>query len=596
MLAPPTPAPPTAMPTEAPPTPAPQTAIPTAEPTQEPTFAPETSVSTTEPTTGHTSTTHCDTAPPTAEPTSTPTTQPATVPPAVPRTGVPVTEAPTGSPGKATAGPTGAPETTGVPGGTSAPTGAPETPAPTTHELSGSATTEAVGAGAASAAGLGAGAAAGTAMRLVLISDSCVIGDYVRQLPWMFHPTRIKIGGSEPAGAVVGNFSIVVGFTLLMKGVMMVAGLFPGVSRFLKTSDPEGFLRFPSAPLFVFQWFYQGTTLSSMLLLFYPPSVLGFLLGVASCLFCTAVPFVVLVSVHRGVPKEAIYRVDTEDRGRLFNFIVGPGEWVSLREERHWVQRWASVTKTYTQHTAWFSFVDFSSSFCLAAMAAFKTYSYAQCGHIKTFQACIFVVLLAIEAKYWPHVRMRDCMTDFVMIGAQGIGLIFMALGFYASAQPTDARFDVANLLMATAGYLLLMKVVLDLCTEIYVVVTGRRRRLQEDTWRKNSNEIDTASLEELVAASDSPIGDTPSRLSLSLLSVPAHSHTGSGSTSLPTLPRSASSSGRGRPTFSNSSSGNLASVRGARMYNTTRLPPRHIHTGEAELSALKNQNTVSKV
>eukprot|EP01064_Diplonema_japonicum_P028784 TRINITY_DN4502_c0_g1_i1.p1 TRINITY_DN4502_c0_g1~~TRINITY_DN4502_c0_g1_i1.p1 ORF type:complete len:556 (+),score=112.93 TRINITY_DN4502_c0_g1_i1:181-1848(+) len=485
MLAPPTPAPPTAMPTEAPPTPAPQTAIPTAEPTQEPTFAPETSVSTTEPTTGHTSTTHCDTAPPTAEPTSTPTTQPATVPPAVPRTGVPVTEAPTGSPGKATAGPTGAPETTGVPGGTSAPTGAPETPAPTTHELSGSATTEAVGAGAASAAGLGAGAAAGTAMRLVLISDSCVIGDYVRQLPWMFHPTRIKIGGSEPAGAVVGNFSIVVGFTLLMKGVMMVAGLFPGVSRFLKTSDPEGFLRFPSAPLFVFQWFYQGTTLSSMLLLFYPPSVLGFLLGVASCLFCTAVPFVVLVSVHRGVPKEAIYRVDTEDRGRLFNFIVGPGEWVSLREERHWVQRWASVTKTYTQHTAWFSFVDFSSSFCLAAMAAFKTYSYAQCGHIKTFQACIFVVLLAIEAKYWPHVRMRDCVTDFVLLGAQTAGLFLMGNAFYNGGKENTA-FETAGLLMYMATIILMGKVVLDVFTEAYIFFSGRRRRLQEEEWARD--------------------------------------------------------------------------------------------------------------
>ena len=330
------------------------------------------------------------------------------------------------------------------------------------------------------ASAVGAGPSAGSAMKLILVSGSCDLSSK-KKIPGVYNPTGLVVGGSEAAGTILSNAAIIVAVTILMKlFAMILKALSPKSTAFFNASDPEGFLRFPSGPLFVLQWFYQGTCLASLILTFYPPSILGFILGIVSAVTLFMIPFLVLYSMHKGVPGLAFYADDS--RSRLFNFVFGTGEWVSRFHADHWVQKHSSVMRAYKQKCVWFLFIEFESSFAMAAIAAIKTENIIQCGHVRVAQAIIFLLTLGIEAKYWPHARHRDSVTDFILIGSQCAALMFAAVAFYREETKGDLH-SASSGLLAVAGFVLSAKVVVDILCEVYILITGRRRKLQQKVW-----------------------------------------------------------------------------------------------------------------
>ena len=383
-----TPIPPTAAPTQAPPTDAPPTNAPptNAPPTDAPpTNAPPTNVPPTNapdtpaPPTSVPATSVPDTATPTgapatpAPPTNVPqeTAAPAT---AVPETTVPVTEQPAASASPTamptatpTALPTAAP-TPNPPGTTAAPTALPPTAGPTPvpavqaadtaaptaappEKLVPESTQDVAAAGAAIGGLVGGPGAAGAGMRMLLLSQNCADDGGEKQLSWFFHPTRIKLQGSEAAGAIVGNTLIIALFTVLatVLAELMKRCVSSSSMERLGASDAYGLICFPSAPLFLLQWFYQGTTMSGMILAAHPPSTGAFFLGAVTTLVAFAIPLYVLSLIVKAVPAHAFYQEDPLERGRVLSFIVGPGEWLSRSSELHFVQRYASVLRMYTQ-------------------------------------------------------------------------------------------------------------------------------------------------------------------------------------------------------------------------------------------------------
>ena len=310
-----------------------------------------------------------------------------------------------------------------------------------------------------------------------------------RELPWFFHPTRITIGGSEAAGAMVGNCAIIAGFALLVWVVVqLLKKLFPKLMERLDTVDPEGLLRFPSAPLFVFQWLYQGTSLTGIMLLFYPSVPVHVLLGLVVCVVCFGVPFFVVWQLRRSVPRHAFYKLDERKRGRFFDTVVGPGEWVSVARDHHFVQKYASVMRAYQEHYCWFAFIDFAASFGLASTSALRAEDFVGCGHIRMAQAVLFFALLGVEARYWPHHRSRDSVTDFITNGMQGAACVCMGVGFYAE-DLSHGGFKVSDMLLLGSTYVLMAKVTVDVLTEVYVFLSKRRTVMQEEVWSSRESE-----------------------------------------------------------------------------------------------------------
>eukprot|EP01064_Diplonema_japonicum_P036469 TRINITY_DN818_c2_g1_i1.p1 TRINITY_DN818_c2_g1~~TRINITY_DN818_c2_g1_i1.p1 ORF type:complete len:1036 (+),score=236.40 TRINITY_DN818_c2_g1_i1:81-3188(+) len=486
-----TPAPDTlAPPTSPPDTPAPDTAAP--DTNAPPTFAPPTSApdtnppATSFPATQAPSTQAPDTPAPatlppdTAQPTLAPTTL---IPTAVPTT-APATANPTIAP--ATANPTIAPATATptIAPATSAPatmpplTPVPATAAPDAPTREGEINT--VGSMAAAGSALAAGAGAGAATRLVVVSMGCHI-DGKQKLPRALHPTQMEVWGSESLGIVVGNFAITLGFTALCYLLVQIASLGGAVifPKLFEGLDTQGWMRFPSAPLFVFLLFYQGTTLGSINLIIHPPGVAGLVVGICSMAMCMMVPVGVFMAVRRGVPYHAVYMLEKGCTGAK-RMLIGEGEWVNTKKSCFWVQRWTSMVRVYREEVAWYAVVEFAGSLAISAMQAAETEDYVGCGHKKLFTSAVFAIMLVCEALIWPHARQRDSAVDFVMLGLQAASLGLAGCGYYAGdlKHPT---FTIASNLMLGAVFILLGKVVLDLISEVYILCDGRRTRLQEN-------------------------------------------------------------------------------------------------------------------
>ena len=346
---------------------------------------------------------------------------------------------------------------------------------------------EVAGEAAAVSALAGAGAAAGPAMRLVAVGNLCTVGQQVgkREFPRALHPTQWEIMGSQAAGMVLGNFMITVAFW----AVMSLAVRIISYTSVISTLDTLGLCRFPSAPLFVFQFFLQGTSLGSMVLVFYAPSDGAFVVGLTALGFCLLIPCLVLWKVSKAVPQAAYYRHDTETDGRRFLvFLIGPGEWVSRHEAEHWVLRYASVLRDYRQGWAIYSFVEMSSCLAIAAVQAAHAQSWVGCGHKYLFTMFIFLVLLICEALAWPRSRARNCFMMIIILAIQCVAMLLMAIGYYHE-DLEHWGFSIAASLLIAAVAILLLKSALDLLSEGYVLLKKRRVRLQGDTFNEDKKE-----------------------------------------------------------------------------------------------------------
>ena len=332
--------------------------------------------------------------------------------------------------------------------------------------------------GVSSAASVVSGASAGSALRLAVVGQLCKLGQPMeeRTYPLLLHPTQWVLFGSQAAGVVVGNFLITISFWLVMSIVVQAVHC----TGYFKSMDAMGLCRFPSSPLFVFQFLLQGTSLGAMALVFYPPSTPLFLLGAASLMFCCVVPFYVLYSVCNGVPRKAYYLHDVDvDRKTWLSALIGPGEWVSRFETNMWSYRYAAVVRPYRQEWACYSFVEMAASLTVAAVDSTTAHSLVACGHQKTGSAVVFIVLLVAEICAWPHARARDGYMLPAFQCMQASALLLMATGYYVENTDYWTFGAAAKLLVACAGVLVL-KVVLDVCSEIYIYCTDRRNRLHE--------------------------------------------------------------------------------------------------------------------
>ena len=358
---------------------------------------------------------------------------------------------------------------------------------------------EAAGQAAAVGAIAGAGAGAGPAMRLIITSRPCRLGSRGggEELPRALHPTQWAPWGQPAAGMVLANYGFIIGFALVCFIVVQLAKIggtqcFP---RFFEGLDAQGFLRFPSMPLFIFQYFYQGTSLGGMMLVLRSPTLGCWGLGAATMLFCFVVPFMIFHRVRRDIPSQAVYVRDPKT-SFCENIFIGPGEWASLHRKTHWVHRWASVVRTYRQDTAWFQFIEFSASFALAGVQAATTETREQCGHVKMASAVLFLILFLMEGYVWPHHRYRDSAADVTMLGGQMSGMLLMALGYYKTDDDDHWLFNASSTLMLMAVVVMLIKAAVDLLSELYIFFTKRRTRLQDLTFRSEAKVAEAARFE----------------------------------------------------------------------------------------------------
>eukprot|EP01063_Lacrimia_lanifica_P023702 TRINITY_DN3136_c0_g1_i1.p1 TRINITY_DN3136_c0_g1~~TRINITY_DN3136_c0_g1_i1.p1 ORF type:complete len:1106 (+),score=84.01 TRINITY_DN3136_c0_g1_i1:69-3386(+) len=593
--APPTPAPETSVPptqvpaTKAPPTPAPETSVP---PTQvpatkaPPTPAPETLVPPTQvPATKASPTTAPETLVPSTEG---PTAAPATLAPATiaPATNAPVTPAPGTSAPVTNAPNTRAPATnapaapilipsTQVPAtpNANADTRGPGTPAPETARESGAPSVPG-GAGGlraeaedvvnvvtrASLVGALVGGILGDAAGSTRLLASAVTCDPVRHDPmeryvFIMSPMGLEVGGSRPLGTVLGNVVLVVAVAAVWYGLALLAGLV-GLPRMVGQEDAFGLVCFPAVPLLVNQVVYQGTALASADLIFAPQAPWELACGAAGVLYCIAVPCAQLHLCRRAVHAHAWVMEDR--RCAWKDWLVGRGEWVSATKRHHWIERYAHI-RMYNDATYWYPVLEYCTMFAISALQAPKPESYLGCGHIKLFTAFVCVVTLLLEMHLWPHLAVRNCALDVMILGGQAVAMSCLAWGYYTGNREDIAFLHGAHLLLGCI-LVLLIRMALEGVGAAFSHLSGRRRRLQKMAWATVERDAPIVKCptfetdEEGVCASDAAV--TP-RCGSSTLIFPQDTPTPGfitpvgrsdvSAVDLPSPPRKATRDGRGR-------------------------------------------------
>ena len=485
--APPTPAPTTIAPTSAPATPSPPTLEPTPAPstpipdTVAPTPAPATPIPVTlAPTLTPTTPIPTPTIPATAVPTAPLTSvAPAT---AAPQTTAPPTPAPptldTAQPDTSTQAPASENTTTSAPLQASEEVQVCNTshitshPPPTTHPsqpkdvVSETAESAAAVAAVGSVVGL---SSAGTAMRLALAGLSCRSTTDSGEVPLALHPTQFAPWGNPFVGLIIANCAAAAFVSLSLFVVVKAVESLQCVSH----DDVSGFLKFPSIPLYVFQFVFQGVSYAAFALLFDAQNVSTVLLGAGTLLILLSVPLYLLFRIRYDVPRLASYCPYTVELSKVMTFIVGSGDWVG-KSKMLWVMRYASVVRMYREEVCWFIVADLGFSMALSLIKAVPTDSTYVCGALYCTAGMLYIAISGVLVALLPYARTRDTLIMLVTSAAQSAACFFIAVAQYTKDSDSFFR-EVGNFLFFLSAIVLLVKALLDIFAEGYRIKNGGR-------------------------------------------------------------------------------------------------------------------------
>ena len=338
-----------------------------------------------------------------------------------------------------------------------------------------------VGTAAAVASIVSSGAASQASMVALLVGNSCDGSD--RELPIILSPLQLTISDSDYVGAVIGNMTILIVVTIV---ILLASYIAPwGADRFFRYRYPDrfGFVRAPSIPLIALLALYQGSVFTSIHVVLYPEELWFPVCGIIMLILCIGIPIYVSIHLWRSVPDCAMYLVDPLHRNRPYlTFFIGKGEWVSCSEEVCWVQRWCSVLRPFKQSSSGFIILDFVGMLLLAVVMAPRTSSASACATARLFAGITNALMLCLSVFFWPHCRNRDNYADCLRLFLQSVASVFLSVGFY-SEDPNHAGFPAGDILFFIVIFIVVIKLLMDMLTELYILWSGRRARIQKYAW-----------------------------------------------------------------------------------------------------------------
>eukprot|EP01062_Namystynia_karyoxenos_P056506 TRINITY_DN4747_c0_g1_i1.p1 TRINITY_DN4747_c0_g1~~TRINITY_DN4747_c0_g1_i1.p1 ORF type:complete len:1272 (+),score=176.66 TRINITY_DN4747_c0_g1_i1:75-3890(+) len=332
--------------------------------------------------------------------------------------------------------------------------------------------------GAAAAAAV-AGPAPGMATLALLSEKPCgTASDKDEELPLLLHPLRFRIAGSMLTGCVVATCGLAV-FFLFLHPVIRQA-LAPVLHKRGKSVHVlAAKVKWPGGALLVLATLYQGATYASMRLLldFAAHDTLRVILGaVGLATLGIGVPAAVWWIALRKVPFRMVYQFDPE-RGRLRDFLLGPGEWcaggITLFHERVGV-----VVRPY--QPPWEGaavLLQLAETGVISALAAWEKNSKETCGLEATLVAIVMMTHGGWCLIARPYARPRDQVYEGAVTAVAAGAMLSRSAGYFTGR---DTFHSVSSSLLLAAMVVLGVKLVLDMLTALYIFKTQRRRRLQE--------------------------------------------------------------------------------------------------------------------
>eukprot|EP01062_Namystynia_karyoxenos_P041659 TRINITY_DN3037_c0_g1_i1.p1 TRINITY_DN3037_c0_g1~~TRINITY_DN3037_c0_g1_i1.p1 ORF type:complete len:1876 (+),score=191.90 TRINITY_DN3037_c0_g1_i1:93-5720(+) len=329
----------------------------------------------------------------------------------------------------------------------------------------------------AAVVGVAAGPAPGMAMIALLADDPCGKGEE-DTLSMVLHPLQFKVFDSIHAGCVVGNTSILAFFALV--AVLAELAARPLLARMGRNPDDiTAITKQPGGMFVLLLMLHQGSTYCSARLLLHTDdiSMRAGLVGTAGMLgLVIGVPLSCWMFILRPLPSHAAYQLDR--RRPLLNFFIGPGEWIHLGNR--WYERFGSVVKQYRPPNAQKAVLaQFLETSATSIVRAIQKKNDNTCGPIIMFFPVIFLLHGYFIYKTRPYARPRDTVYEALITLCLTVSMTLMAIQYF-NGNPDDGwALGGAKVFFTLSMLVLLVKLVLDMLTELRAIKTGRRRRLQ---------------------------------------------------------------------------------------------------------------------
>eukprot|EP01059_Diplonema_ambulator_P017336 TRINITY_DN29325_c0_g1_i1.p1 TRINITY_DN29325_c0_g1~~TRINITY_DN29325_c0_g1_i1.p1 ORF type:complete len:644 (+),score=146.85 TRINITY_DN29325_c0_g1_i1:157-1932(+) len=332
------------------------------------------------------------------------------------------------------------------------------------------------------------------AQQIALLLDLECGNGTVSKLPRSMNPFGLPLDHDDCLGAIAYNTGLV-GAAFLLHFLLAL------LARQLTSSNPnlapaywlpiasvkaaQGLVRFPGGAIYVFLFFYQGMAKCGWVLVFTGASTTAWFIvvGLVTVAVLVAIPVYVAYVLREAVQNHVIrYREEDVPMSPWLAFMVAKGEWVSRSRNDPANFRYSLQLRAFAPACAWYLLQDFAMMMGIGILTAIPAETYQQCGHIRVGLSGVCLIGCGVEVWKRPHIRMRDNVCDFVRLLLQAAGLLCAAIGYY-SENMAHPSIGVAAIFFMCALIVLMIKVVMDVATELYVFCKGRRTRLQRDEW-----------------------------------------------------------------------------------------------------------------
>eukprot|EP01064_Diplonema_japonicum_P022939 TRINITY_DN3323_c5_g1_i1.p1 TRINITY_DN3323_c5_g1~~TRINITY_DN3323_c5_g1_i1.p1 ORF type:complete len:1031 (+),score=173.29 TRINITY_DN3323_c5_g1_i1:135-3227(+) len=312
-------------------------------------------------------------------------------------------------------------------------------------------------------------------------------------LTWMLHPTLGVIDGRECMGAVVLNPVIALGVFLIQllfaKILLHLAAARPFIETPHTIIVTQALLLFPSASILVVMVLFQGTAVCSAAMMFYPRGKVshGVIGGVVLALQIVFTGYITRLLLNN-IPEKARYRLEKDGNdnissGKIKIFFLGAGEWVSTERSTRFAKRYSIVVRGWAEACIYFVAVDFVMCLLFALMAAFRPRSLPGCGNLRFALGALSCAAGILTLIVKPYVKYRDTWITVGRLILQGIGFGLIGVSFHVGEPTTHFTMQIGAVLLMIAVLLVVIKAVIDAACFMFLIWTGRRRKLQIEEW-----------------------------------------------------------------------------------------------------------------
>ncbi|KAJ9453853.1 hypothetical protein DIPPA_21360 [Diplonema papillatum] len=321
------------------------------------------------------------------------------------------------------------------------------------------------------------GSSAMSASRLVLLGESCNLGQDVLEYSSMLHPSQLSLWGDLNFGMAVGNLAIVSSFTAVHYALAQWMGRV--VCTSFAGSDPLGCFFFPSIPIVLFNTMLQGIVLGSVRMIVQPHA--SFSPYVGCFLFIATLAALGFITCHiiKNLPQKVAYVKDPRrPRIFLYSFFFGSGEWVNKTAE-DWAGRFASVLRGTKGPAILYFLVESLATVAIAAVFASKALSFEQCAWIRLVAAgCVGVQVAALWVMH-PRLKPKDAVCEWVFVVCQAVAMALKAVAYFQGASDSVV-LHTADVLLRMAIAAVFLRSVTDIVCEIILLCRGTRQNLQD--------------------------------------------------------------------------------------------------------------------